>query len=90
MGLIAGQVSQRTTSMFKLLYINFVDDSVNVIFAVLQVKSVSNKIAMKNKVSNSVQKTNQKGAGTLAQIIPDWPQLKSFDKTKERKKVFTG
>ena len=51
---------------------------------------MSNRIAMKNKVSNSVQKTNQKGAATLAQIIPDWPQLKSFDKTKERKKVFTG
>ena len=28
-------------------------------------------------------------SGSLAEIIPDWPQLKSFDRTKIKKKVFS-
>ena len=38
-----------------------------------------------------VCENNQKSSrsGSLAEIIPDWPQLKSFDRTKIKKKVFS-
>ena len=45
---------------------------------------------VKKKSTNTVPVqigTNHKGAGSLANIIPDWPKLKSFDRTKEKKKV---
>ena len=50
-------------------------------------KNVTTKksnVAKKSRAPDS--KTNQKGSGSLAEIIPDWPKLKSFDRTKIKKK----
>lgn len=43
-------------------------------------------VAKKSKAPDSKTMTNQKGSGSLAEIIPDWPKLKSFDRTKIKKK----
>ena len=52
-------------------------------------------IKMKNQKCNVVKKSNapeinsnRKGSGSLAEIIPDWPKLKSFDRTIKKKEVY--
>ena len=71
------------------------DGCINVlfIFMLFQVEKTLNNIALKcnvgKKSNKSMSNTNQKGTGSLAAIIPDWPKLKSFDRTKKKKEVTT-